>query len=1064
MKDLGYLTRCCFFVVLLATSSLDAQEREPEARFYYVFDKKVAGQLDTSVLALDLPAEAQRGIAIEILALDAAPTTLEDAPYAEAFRQEGIIFMQLHERLTAERFLRLATRLRAAEPAARLGHPFFIEGDDVPLILTDEFIVRFKEGTTQAQHDELQRNHAVELLEQNPHVEGQFLFRVTPETGDYSLETANRYQESGLTVFAQPNFLVHVEYNHTPTDTNYPKQWHLHNTGSGGMTTDADIDAEEAWDLTRGDPNVVVAVLDGGFEITHPDLQSNILVNPIERNGSIGVDDDSNGYVDDVNGWNFYNNSDRLNEGGDSPRHGQAVAGLVAGEENSAGVVGVCPRCRILLIVNNFDINDLANAFYYARDRGADIITNSWGRTGTKYEQPALVQALADTANGTRGALGTAIFFASGNGGVSEVAYPARDPNTIAIGGSDCADAWVTYSQYDQGLSVVSPTRTRLNDGSCGLVTTGLGNTVINDFDGTSGATPIAAGIAGLLLSAKPDLTREEIQRLLQDTADKIQDSLAQYDPATGFSQSQRHAFGRVNAFEAVRVVAPRAAGGLGGRGGVDVFVRDHRLDWGNTEQPSSTLFEPTRGYIPPWISVDIKIDAGPVFAPSEPATAQEFEDLPNENPRTGEINRVYVRVRNRGPDPDQNVRVQLYWAYAGTALPPLPANFWTVFPGPVSGPWNSTPCASGGLSCTIPQLEYSGASAVRDGPDAARIVRFDLLGPPPGSGPEPDHFCMIAIADSDRDPVGPRDRPIVQEDFIVGSLVVRDNNVAWRNFKIQDRPEDCRHFRDVVFVRNPTLEPAQLLFRLDAPEGWRLESDAFELGEPFDVEPGFERPATLELFGREDCGPSDVHVIQETRTAAGLFRGGMTYSFRPPPETEDRRTRLRIYGVLLDSTREFKLEVDGAALGFFSGLGLGIERHVTSRLAVELSVQSLRGNLETLVLDGDMLATARSEVGMLTFQAGFNYYLGSPRGGFFLGPFLSYVDYPSSPSVTLRGDPNFGLGLILGYNTTLGASRWQWYSSLRYLDAAIEIESARGRSKADFDPLMLSVGVGYRF
>ena len=110
-------------------------------------------------------------------------------------------------------------------------------------------------------------------------------------------------------------------------------------------------------------------------------------------------------------------------------------------------------------------------------------------------------------------------------------------------------------------------------------------------FLGTSSATPLTAGIAGLILTVNPGMTRLQVQQLLQDSADKIEDSVGRYATNNGFSRPATgiatHAWGRVNAFEALRIATPVAGGGLGS---VDIFLRDNRLDWGNTEQDEATL------------------------------------------------------------------------------------------------------------------------------------------------------------------------------------------------------------------------------------------------------------------------------------------------------------------------------------------------------------------------------------------------------------------------------------------------------------------------------------------
>ena len=191
----------------------------------------------------------------------------------------------------------------------------------------------------------------------------------------------------------------------------------------------------------------------------------------------------------------------------------------------------------------------------------------------------------------------------------------------------------------------------------------------------------MTAGVAGLILSRDETLTRDQVQQLLQDTADKISDFAGAYSETRGFSDpaggTPTHGYGRINAFEAVRTVASTASGG---RGGVDVFLRDNRLDWGNTEQPSNVTFESTRGFIPHWESVDIKVDAYP-FRSLPPATSKEFDAFEHENPKSDMLNRVYVRVHNRGPRTATNVRVKLHWAFAGGGLPALPPDFWSAFP-----------------------------------------------------------------------------------------------------------------------------------------------------------------------------------------------------------------------------------------------------------------------------------------------------------------------------------------------------------------------------------------------
>ena len=187
-------------------------------------------------------------------------------------------------------------------------------------------------------------------------------------------------------------------------------------------------------------------------------------------------------------------------------------------------------------------------------------------------------------------------------------------------------------------------------------------------FDGTSASAPLTAGVAGLIISASScSLTPKQVRFLLQDCADKIEPLSANYSPKNGFSMGNAesnnqstHGYGRLNAYEAVKIISSDIS--KGGHNGVDIFVRDNYLDWGNTEQPSSTLLQPERQTISSSESVDIKIDVSgqePVF------TNDQFENtLRDERPLGGRSQKVYVRVRNRGCRPANNVTVKLYWVH----------------------------------------------------------------------------------------------------------------------------------------------------------------------------------------------------------------------------------------------------------------------------------------------------------------------------------------------------------------------------------------------------------------
>lgn len=174
-------------------------------------------------------------------------------------------------------------------------------------------------------------------------VTGLRIARVAPEETERAIEALRKRPD---VIYAEPNYIHRKSV--VPHDTFYGDQWSLKNTGQSGGVVGADIDAELAWNTTTGSRDVVVAVIDEGIDVSHPDLQANIWRNPGEIQGN-GIDDDGNGYVDDLNGYDFFNNDATVFDGpGTNPHgttidaHGTHVAGTIgATGNNSLGVVGV---------------------------------------------------------------------------------------------------------------------------------------------------------------------------------------------------------------------------------------------------------------------------------------------------------------------------------------------------------------------------------------------------------------------------------------------------------------------------------------------------------------------------------------------------------------------------------------------------------------------------------------------------------------------------------------------------------------------------------------------------
>ena len=398
------------------------------------------------------------------------------------------------------------------------------------------------------------------------------LFAVRFKSEMLALDWSNKISRFSGVKYSHPNFLIAKTMRSSekvvpPSDPFFPLQWHLKNSGQLGGVSGADIHAMEAWAVTRGSEQVVIAVIDSGFEMSHPDLMQSWFVNFAETAGN-GVDDDNNGHIDDVSGWNFQKNTGEVNDGWSSS-HGTSVAGLVAAKQNDKGVSGSCPNCSILPLAIPIDVLNDAAAFYYARTMGAQIISNSWGYPVGTPLTDAVVEAINDVANNSRDGKGIVILFAMNNIDQDDCVGTAPDISSldavVAVSSSSDLDKKSTNAAWGDCMEFLSPSQETMR---AAITTTdmvgqrGYNNgmrpgdladlSYTNNFGGTSSATPIAAGVFGLMFSINENLTRDEALSMVLATADKVHPELAIYD-SSGFSR--KYGFGRINAAKALRAV-----------------------------------------------------------------------------------------------------------------------------------------------------------------------------------------------------------------------------------------------------------------------------------------------------------------------------------------------------------------------------------------------------------------------------------------------------------------------------------------------------------------------------
>jgi subtilisin family serine protease len=413
-------------------------------------------------------------------------------------------------------------------------------------ILYKEIVLRFKAQVPAKVRSAILRDSGLTLHIRNPMIPDQMILTDTAlrHPGEELIRLAARLSALDEVAFAAPNFVSQFRRSApSPSSTPSSKQWHLRLVGAG-----------KAWETTRGKRAITIAVLDDGVDVEHPELRGNVLRNadPDEPRDLCGRDF----YLpdDDVDHFNprpkRFRAPFELMSGNDI--HGTCCAGVAVGRGPRA--YGIAPNCR-LLPVKVFHADDLASesqvadAIRYAA-AFADVISCSWG--GAK--SPDIEFALQDARRMGRKGRGTVVVCATGNEAHTRIDYPASDPNAIAVGASTDADELADYSNRGPQVCVVAPS----NGGTRAIFTTdgdtaagGADGLFTNDFGGTSAATPLVAGLCGLMLSLKPDMTAEDVRAALIASAKKI-------GPASAYKangHSNKFGYGRIDAAKAVAQV-----------------------------------------------------------------------------------------------------------------------------------------------------------------------------------------------------------------------------------------------------------------------------------------------------------------------------------------------------------------------------------------------------------------------------------------------------------------------------------------------------------------------------
>lgn len=472
--------------------------------------------------------------------------------------------------------------VRSANISEVAHHAYHPVGDHATrYYLTDKITVRFKQQVSREDIESIMQEHGLKLIMQYRGEDNMYLFEVTDSAGKNPIKVSNDLVRKKEIQYAEPELINRFKPFYVPADPLFSRQWHLQSWEDVELAADADVSAPEAWDHAKGARDVVVAVIDDGFDLSHPDLNGA---------GKIMFAKD---YVDGDN------NPFPTRAEGDY--HGTPCAGVAIGEENGEGIVGAAPGSAFMpLRINISAIKDheLWQVFDYAGQH-ADIISCSWGPVPVYAPLPSSLKEkfsqLSETG-GPRGR-GCLIIFAAGNynaplndpDNTSFIWYHpdhgeieqtgailngnAAHPDVVAVAASTSQNRKAAYSNWGKEISVCAPSNNfhpinpRERVPGRGIWTTdneaqGHGFTensrYTGSFGGTSSATPLVAGVAALAFSANMELSGRQVKQILQETADKIVDTTP--DPVLGNTKgtygadghSEWFGYGKVNAAKAV--------------------------------------------------------------------------------------------------------------------------------------------------------------------------------------------------------------------------------------------------------------------------------------------------------------------------------------------------------------------------------------------------------------------------------------------------------------------------------------------------------------------------------
>ncbi len=428
-------------------------------------------------------------------------------------------------------------------------HVYYSDKSNKPVVPTGEIYIIFHEGTNAEEQLVVLDEYRLELVERRG--ADRLIAKVTKNSRN-PLKVAASMEQFPLVRSATPDLDIPMdEYEFfAPEDDLFSHEWHLENPGfvidfPMRLKQGADAKVVDAWKRLGGfgSKDVTIAVIDNGFDLSHPDFEDKI-----------------------VKPYNVWDSTNFIPQGNPKRTHGTPCASVALATSNGKGIVGVAPNARFMpMHGTSFTLRDTENMFDYCIDNGADIISCSWGSTDPEWDLDGPKKdAIAKAAREGRNGKGCVILFATGNDYLDYVNFYAAHPDVIAVAASTSKDEHASYSNAGLEVTVCAPSNghwpitaarawwdegTQGREGHKKYWADGINRSNHHKhFGGTSSATPLVAGICALMLSVNPDLTAKQVKEILIRTADKI-GSPSDYDSN---GHSRKFGYGRVNADRAV--------------------------------------------------------------------------------------------------------------------------------------------------------------------------------------------------------------------------------------------------------------------------------------------------------------------------------------------------------------------------------------------------------------------------------------------------------------------------------------------------------------------------------